>query len=168
LLLGALALSIGLMFFIHDIISLPFAIIVSVLFLLLAILYKLDPISSVPIAQPMKAIALINNDSVKFLHLFSPESTEMLTRNDFASLMTNLGKLFADITKTESSITSMTAGNAHLMFQPCGNDVLVLLLERRAPFVRRILQNLSITLAEKPVDSQIKFSMTVENYLLYP
>lgn len=167
-LLGALILSIGLMFFIQDIISLPFAIIISILFLALAILYKLDPISSVPIAQPMKAIALINNDRVKFLHIFSPESTEMLTRNDFASLMTNLGRLFADITKTESSITSMTAGNAHLMFQPCGNDVLVLLLERRAPFVRRILHNLSLTLAEKPVDNQINFSQTVENYLLYP
>jgi hypothetical protein len=156
------------MFFVKNIISLPFALIISIGFLLLAILYKLDPISSIPIAQPLKAVALINNNKMKYLHIFSLDSTEIVSRSDFASLLTSLGKLFADITKTDSKINSMTSGNAHLMFQTCGDDVLILLLERRAPFVRRILQNLSLVLLESQVDNQVQFSRLAEKYLLYP
>jgi len=169
LLLASLGIGIFLMLFVQDVLSLPFAIITAIGILVLAILYKVDPISSIPIAQQIKAISLISGEQMKYYYIFSDDVKTFVDQEDFASLVTNLSKLYVDIVQSETKVTSIDTGDYLFMFEPAGdNEYLLLIVERKAPFVRTILQSLSTYVLFNDITNQIEFTQAVQKQLLYP
>ena len=157
------------MLFIHDILSLPFAILTAIGLLILSILYKIDPISSIPIAQQLQAVALIKNKDMKYHHLFSENVKSFVDKEDFGSLITNLSQLYVDIVKSQASVNSLTTGDYLFLFEPCGADeYIILILQNKAPFVRRILQTLAQIISTSEISNQIQFTNIVEKHLIYP
>ena len=65
--------------------------------LLLAILYNRDPLSSLPIAQPIEAIALIREERVEYLHVFESKGNSIANQEDFGVLVSTLIQFFTEI-----------------------------------------------------------------------
>lgn len=153
--------------FISDSPSTPFSFLIAVGGFLLAILYNRDPLSSLPIAQPMQALAMLREGEVLYLHVFSSSGETVAQQEDFGALMTTLGQFYREIMRSETRIRSISTKDVLLMFEMAGEDYLVLVLKHRAPLVRRILRSVAgAVIRENPMD-QVEFSGIVQRYLLF-
>lgn len=135
--------------------------------LLLAILYNRDPLSSLPIAQPIEAIALIREERVKYLQVFESSGNSIANQDDFGILVSTLIQFFTEMMKSETRIRSISTKDVLIMFEISGFDYLILVLKNRSPLVRRILKLVSAEIVQRNPQSDYDFSMIVNKYLLF-
>lgn len=135
--------------------------------LLLAILYYRDPLSSLPISQPIEAIALIRNENVKYLHVLESSGNSIARHDDFGILVTTLVQFFTEMMKSETRIRSISTEDVLIMFEVSGSDNLILLLKHRSPLVRRIFKLVATEIVRQNPQSEYEFSMIVNKYLLF-
>ncbi len=135
--------------------------------LFLALLYNRDPLSSLPIAQPIEAIALIRNDQVKFLHVLEYTGQSVVKQENFGTLMTTLTQFFKEMMRSESRIRSISTHDILVMFELCGKDYIVLVLKHRAPLIRRILKLVATEIAQNNPEDDNSFSLLINKFLLF-
>ncbi|MCE7737680.1 MAG: hypothetical protein GPJ54_22505 [Candidatus Heimdallarchaeota archaeon] len=135
--------------------------------LLLATLYNRDPLSSLPIAQPIEAIALIREERVKYLEVFESSGKSIAKQDDFGILVSTLIQFFTEMMKSETRIRSISTNDVLIMFEISGFDYLILVLKNRSPLVRRILKLVSTEILDQNPQSDYEFSMIVNKYLLF-
>ncbi len=153
--------------FMKNIVSTPFTLLITVGIVLLAILYKKDPLTSIPIAQPLQAAALIREGSVMFLHVFEASGKTVAEKDEFGRLITELAKFFKEIMKTNSPIRSISTPDILLKFENCNTDHLILILKHQSPLVRRILQIVATAIIRLNPTTNKEFSQIIEQYLLF-
>jgi len=142
-------------------------LVISIGGLLLAILYNRDPLSSLPIAQPIEAIALIRKEQVKFLQVFQSSGNSIARQDDFGILILTLIQFFTEMMKSETRIRSISTNDVLIMFENSGTDYLILVLKNRSPLVRRILKLVSTAILQQDPQNDYEFSMIVDKYLLF-
>lgn len=135
--------------------------------LLLAILYNRDPLSSLPIAQQIEAIALIREERVKYLEVFESSGNSIASQDDFGILVSSLIQFFTEMMKSKTRIRSISTSDVLIMFEISGFDYLILVLKNRSPLVRRILKLVSTEIVHQNPQSDYEFSMIVNKYLLF-
>lgn len=135
--------------------------------LFLALLYNRDPLSSLPIAQPIEAIALIREDKVRFLHVLDSTGESVVKQENFGILMITLSKFFKEMMKSETKIRSISTHDVLVMFEISGKDYIVLILKRRAPLIRKILKLVVTEIGLNNPQDDISFSNLINKYLLF-
>jgi len=152
---------------IENVVSTPFAILISLGLFGLSLMYFRDPLSTLPIGQPIQALALIRDEQVIFLHTFSSADTHLSERENFGPIMISLGKLYGEIMQSQATIRSISTEEVLVMFENAGDDYLVMILKYRAPLVRRILKSAAVVLQKELPQTQLEFSNWVNKQILF-
>ncbi|MHA2501377.1 MAG: diacylglycerol/lipid kinase family protein [Candidatus Kariarchaeaceae archaeon] len=145
----------------------PFYLIVAFGYLFLSMISSRDPLSSMPVAQPLEAIALISeNEDEQFRYIFAKESA--IDEENFGDFIRGVGGLLTEIIKSESRIVSFNSIDLVVMFEPIGERTLVLILKKRNPGIRTLLERAANSFTQSMPSSNIEFIARVKRYFQIP
>lgn len=133
--------------------------------MIIFLLYK-DPLSSAPIGQKINLVALLSDNKIKYIHNLASQEESLAQREDFGPFLSDINQLLQEIARSEANVRSISTNDVLVMFEPCGNDILVFILQYRGPTLSKLLVSLSKKIISYNVSTQNEFSSLVESTLL--
>jgi len=145
----------------------PFHIIIPIGYFVLSLLIRSSIVSSMSISQPLQAIALVSDNGIKYIHIFVNEGGSVVEDEYFGEFSVQISQLFQEIVNTEGRMVSISTGDVVVVFEKCGDDELILILNQRGPQIHRLLRNTAKLITGENEINGAKFSELVEKNMLY-
>ncbi len=125
-----------------------------------------DPLSSAIVGQKISAVALLSSGETKFLHILDSSGKSIAQTEDFSMFLNEMSLLMVEIAKSETIVRSLSTKDVLIMFEPCGDNILIFIMQYRGPLLRKLIRKMAKQIYTKKITTQEAFSKLVEESIL--